>query len=198
MARTKEQNDRMSVATREKIMAAGLKLFSQKGFSMTGIKDIAQTAGISTGLIYRHFSSKDELFGGLIENTLMEMSRATHLLDTDISPTQTFEEFTLKLLNDIQSGEELTRYFLMITRAIWEEEASPRIAELKKKDLSLFDQAAGLIEKGQRLGEFKPGDPFKLSLLFFSFIQGIADMKLFMGEKYIAPEVQDIMAVLLK
>ncbi|NLK28746.1 MAG: helix-turn-helix transcriptional regulator, partial [Clostridiales bacterium] len=61
MARTQEQNERMSLVTKGKIMDAGLKLFSRKGFSITSIKDIAQAAGISTGLIYRHFSTKEEL-----------------------------------------------------------------------------------------------------------------------------------------
>ena len=55
MARTKEQNERMTMATRKKIMEAGLVLFAQKGFALTSIKDIAEAAGISTGLIYRHF-----------------------------------------------------------------------------------------------------------------------------------------------
>ncbi len=198
MARTKEQNDKMSLATKKKIMEAGLKLFSQKGFSMTSIKDIAQTAGISTGLIYRHFSSKDELFGELLENTIRELSKAIQFLSSHVSPLQAFAEMTSDLLKDIRSSEELSCYFLLVTRSILEEEALVQLAGLQKSDLSLFEKAAELIEKGQELGEFKPGNPFKLSLLYFSAIQGMAQMKLFMGERYIAPEVQDIMALLLR
>ncbi|WP_176431121.1 hypothetical protein [Anaerovirgula multivorans] len=48
------------------------------------------------------------------------------------------------------------------------------------------------------MGEFKSGNPYKLSLLYYSVIQGIANMKLFMKENYIAPEVQDVLAFLLK
>ena len=39
MARTNEQNERMIMATRKKIIDAGLKLFAQKGFAITAIKD---------------------------------------------------------------------------------------------------------------------------------------------------------------
>lgn len=198
MARTREQNNRMSKATRKKIMEAGLKLFSQKGFAMTAIKDIAQTAGISTGLIYRHFSSKEALFGELVENTIEDMAEAIQLLDSGLSPVQIFTEMTTRLLNDIQAGEQLSLYFLLITRSLLEEEVLPKMAELKRSDLLLFRQAAGIIERGQKSGEFKPGDPYVMSLLFFSVIQGIADMKLFMGDKYAAPEVRDIMGFLLK
>ncbi len=197
MARTREQNDRMSLATKKKIMEAGLKLFSQKGFAVTSIKDIAQTARISTGLIYRHFSTKEELFTELVENSLNELSKAIQLLDSYSSPVQAFEEMTSDLLRDIESSEEISCYFLLVSRSILEIEALPQIAELQTGNLALFEKAAYLIEKGQKLGEFKQGNPYKLSLLYFSVIQGMADMKLFMGDKYIAPEIEDIMEFLL-
>ena len=198
MARTKEQNERITMATKKKIMAAGLKLFAQKGFALTNIKDIAQAAGISTGLIYRHFSSKEELFYKLIEDAVKELSKAVQLLDSYDSPAKAFAEMTSGLLKDIRSSDELSCYFLVLIRSILEEEALPQIAEFRKGDLSLFEKAAELIEKGQRLGEFKGGNPYKLALLFFSVIQGMANMKLFMGDKYIEPETEDIMAFLLK
>ncbi len=198
MARTHEQNEKMSLATKDKIMEAGLRLFSRKGFSMTSIKEIAQTAGISTGLIYRHFSTKEELFGELLKNTIIEMSKSIQFFDSDISPAQTFTKLASGLLEDIQSSEELSDYFLLITRCILEKEALPQMEEFKKADLLLFDKTAKLIEKGQKLGEFKQGNSFKLSFMFFSVIQGMANVKLFMGDKYIAPDVEDIMAFLLK
>ncbi len=197
MARTHEQNEKMSLATKDKIMEAGLRLFARKGFSLTSIKDIAQTAGISTGLIYRHFSTKEELFGELLNNTITEMSKSILFYDSDISPVQTFAKLISGLLEDIESSQELSDYFLLVTRCFLEKEALPQIEDFKKADLLLFDKTASLIEKGQELGEFKQGNPYKLSFLFFSVIQGMADMKLFMGDKYIAPEVEDIMAFLL-
>ncbi len=47
--------------TREKILDASLKLFSEKGIRETTIKDIAKEVGITEGAIYRHFRSKDEI-----------------------------------------------------------------------------------------------------------------------------------------
>lgn len=148
MARTKEQNERITMATKKKIMAAGLKLFAQKGFALTNIKDIAQAAGISTGLIYRHFSSKEELFYKLIEDAVKELSKAVQLLDSYDSPAKAFAEMTSGLLKDIRSSDELSCYFLMVIRTILKEEALPKIAEFRKSDLSLFEKAAELIEKG--------------------------------------------------
>lgn len=198
MARTREQNERMVMATRKKIMNAGLVLFAQKGFALTNIKDIAEIAGISTGLIYRHFSSKEDLFHKLIENTMEELSKFMQLLDSNDSPNQAIVEMTSGLLDDIRSSDELSRYFLIVIRSILEEEALPKIAEFRISILSLYEKTAEIIEKGQKQGDFKQGNPYKHALLYFSIIQGMANMKLFMGEKYVAPELDDIMAFLLK
>ena len=46
---------------REKIMRAGSVLFKTKGFENTSMKDIAQSAEISTGNIYRYFLTKHHL-----------------------------------------------------------------------------------------------------------------------------------------
>lgn len=197
MARTKEQNERMTMATRKKIMEAGLVLFAQKGFALTNIKDIAEAAGISTGLIYRHFSSKEDLFNSLIANTIEELNKFVQILDSYDSPKQAIVEMTASLIGDIHFSNELSRYFLIVIRSMLEEEVLSQIDEFRKSILSLYDKTKDLIKEGQKRGEFKQGNPYKYTLLFFSIIQGMANMKLFMGDKYVAPELDDVLGFLL-
>ncbi|NLN05270.1 MAG: TetR/AcrR family transcriptional regulator [Clostridiaceae bacterium] len=197
MARTKEQNERMTMATRKKIMEAGLVLFAQKGFALTSIKDIAEAAGISTGLIYRHFSSKEDPFNSLIANTIEELNKFIQILDSYDSPKQAIVEMTASLIGDIHFSNELSRYFLIVIRSMLEEEVLSQIDEFRKSILSLYDKTKDLIKEGQKRGEFKQGNPYKYTLLFFSIIQGMANMKLFMGDKYVAPELDDVLGFLL-
>ncbi|MEH7502256.1 helix-turn-helix domain-containing protein [Neobacillus drentensis] len=56
-----------SQATIETILSVSAKLFLEKGFDKTSIKDIAETAGISKGAIYHHFQSKDEIINAVTE-----------------------------------------------------------------------------------------------------------------------------------
>jgi AcrR family transcriptional regulator len=54
---------------RRRIMRAALLLFSEKGFDATTTKEIAQAAGISEAVIFRHFESKDELYAAILRVT---------------------------------------------------------------------------------------------------------------------------------
>ncbi len=53
--------------TRTQILDASLRLFSEKGFATTSVRDIAQAAGITDAAIYYHFESKRDLLEALIE-----------------------------------------------------------------------------------------------------------------------------------
>jgi AcrR family transcriptional regulator len=53
--------------TREQILDSSLRLFSEKGFARTSVRDIAQAAGITDAAIYYHFASKRDLFDALID-----------------------------------------------------------------------------------------------------------------------------------
>ena len=46
---------------REQIVKAATKLFSEQGYYLTTIQDIAREAGISVGLIYQYFKDKDDV-----------------------------------------------------------------------------------------------------------------------------------------
>jgi AcrR family transcriptional regulator len=55
--------------TREMIIQAARRVFSEKGYHKSQIADIVREAGISTGSIYAHFKDKHDLFTQLIKET---------------------------------------------------------------------------------------------------------------------------------
>ncbi len=52
---------------REQIIDAAMHVFSQKGFTRATNKDIALEAGITPGLIYHYFESKEALLQAIVE-----------------------------------------------------------------------------------------------------------------------------------
>ena len=55
-----------SERSRTAILDAALELFSHRGYGATSMRDIAGTAGVSTGSVYHHFHDKEELFDTLL------------------------------------------------------------------------------------------------------------------------------------
>ena len=62
--------------TREMIVQAASRFFSEKGYHKAQIADIVKAAGISTGSIYAHFKDKRDLFEQIIRDNLWTL-RAT-------------------------------------------------------------------------------------------------------------------------
>jgi AcrR family transcriptional regulator len=59
---TRTPKQKRSKDTKERIINAGLKVFSKKGFYKTDSKEIAREAGVSTGSFYMYFADKKDLF----------------------------------------------------------------------------------------------------------------------------------------
>ena len=61
---------------REKsILEAARQVFGDHGFYQTKIQDIADTAGIGKGTVYEYFSSKEELFCRMVEESFFLYAR---------------------------------------------------------------------------------------------------------------------------
>ena len=69
------ENEKIRSQSIAKIVDAAYRLMSQKGYESTSISQIAKEAGISKGLIYNYFNSKEELLKELINNTMEEGDR---------------------------------------------------------------------------------------------------------------------------
>ena len=70
-----------SVEKRERLNAAALRLFAEKGYEATSIEDIAQHAHLAIGSYYQHYRSKRQLLLSLMDELLEKLSRL------DLQPT---------------------------------------------------------------------------------------------------------------
>ncbi|HWQ31243.1 MAG TPA: TetR/AcrR family transcriptional regulator [Blastocatellia bacterium] len=62
------QTTRLSAAERRRqIVTVAAELFSSRGFSGTTMKEIAEGAGISQAIIFRHFPSKEALYSAILD-----------------------------------------------------------------------------------------------------------------------------------
>jgi AcrR family transcriptional regulator len=62
---------------RERILDAAAQIFGLHGFAKATVEEIAGNAGVSKGLVYAYFDSKDQLFDAVLARTLEEWTQVT-------------------------------------------------------------------------------------------------------------------------
>ena len=80
---------------RKAIVAAAVPLFARKGFAGTTTKELAEAAGISEALLFRHFPSKKHLYGEILRlgcegDPALERLAALAAVDRDPRPYDPF------------------------------------------------------------------------------------------------------------
>ncbi len=56
------------LSTKERILKAALKHFSQDGYGAASISQIATTLGLSKGALYKHYASKRALLNAIVQH----------------------------------------------------------------------------------------------------------------------------------
>ncbi|MEI6609067.1 MAG: TetR/AcrR family transcriptional regulator [Deltaproteobacteria bacterium] len=82
------------------IIDAALKLFSKKGYTRARMMDIAKEAGMSYGLLYHYYKSKDAIFETIVEDWWSKLfSELASLKGSKLPIKNNLEKFIRFLLN---------------------------------------------------------------------------------------------------
>ena len=60
----------MAKDTRERILAAALELFSERGYAGTNIRELSASLGMGKSSLYRHFESKEDIWNALLDEMI--------------------------------------------------------------------------------------------------------------------------------
>ena len=185
MPRPAEQYGAMRARTEERIRAAAVSLFARHGFAATGIRDVARAAGISTGLVYRHHASKEDLFDALV-------GEATDGLDAVVDRLHdgdALQEFTREVVAAIARDDRFAEFLLLMNQAFAVPGPPPRTAELAQRHRILLDVLAGLAT-----GD---GDPRQRGVTYLAALSGLAAMRIALGDALPVPEPGLISGILV-
>ncbi|MEV0042383.1 helix-turn-helix domain-containing protein [Nocardia rhamnosiphila] len=188
----------MRTATELKVRAAAVRLFARRGFGGTTMRDIAREAGISPGLIYRHYETKDELFGALVGHAADGLRRLAHLFRGSESPRVILHRFVAEVLADIAGDGDFPDFFLIMNQSFGRQDGPPEIRSLVDAQSVAMEAAGGLIGRGQQLGEFRGGDPAELATCLFAALSGLATMKLALRHRLVVPGPNVLIAFLIE
>lgn len=166
-----EQLHQIRDERKEQIKAAALQVFARKGILSAKMSMIAETAGISNGLLYHYFKSKDELFTSLVQEAMAESEAALRsVYEMPGTPLGKIRALTAEILN-----EEGTPYFMLIHQAATSDGVPEQVKQLQQKYSmdTYVDMLLPLFEEGQQAGELAEGDPRELIVCYLSVLSGV-------------------------
>jgi AcrR family transcriptional regulator len=178
MGRNLEKNTQIREEKTELILNAAVKTFSEKGYGSTKIADIAKEAGISHGLVYQYFTSKEEIFIILIKRSL-DITRITAEKNfskngTPIEKIEAHIDMYLNFLREQREKNEKPYYFMLMYQAINFEGVSDEIKKIVNDNPNpLYNLIRPLIVDGQKRGEIVDGDPDMLTAFLMQIMLGI-------------------------
>ncbi|MBB5490006.1 TetR/AcrR family transcriptional regulator [Nocardiopsis metallicus] len=203
MPRSPEQYEAMRAATRERVRSAAVRLFARQSFATVNMRQIAEEAGISTGSIYRHFATKEELFGGLVAEAARGLGRTVDLFRGSGDPAESLRAFTEEFLADLTGTGDFVEYFLLMHQAFTQgtasgEDAPTAVRDLIARNAELLEATVRLIERGQAEGSMRPGPAEELASCYFAMFDGLVTMRFALGEGCTVPSTATVMGLLLK
>ncbi|MCL2176947.1 MAG: TetR/AcrR family transcriptional regulator [Firmicutes bacterium] len=196
-AQTKITRAKAKEITRERILNAAVVLFSRNGFSATSVQDIARGAGISVGLMYNHYKTKEDVFLELVKQALLEIRELKHMLEANECPLVVYTTLCDEIILAFKTSEELSMWFSLLSRPLAlgnEEDLTKDFINYHK---SFVDVLSAFIKKGQGAGKFKAGCPKKMAQFFKATLQGLCALQLSLKQDFEVPSQEMLMSILV-
>lgn len=183
------------------LVKATRELFDQRGMQDAPIEEIAQSVGIARGLIYRQFSSKEELYVLTVTDYLDELDG---LLATAVSAsgepavqlercTEAFAGFCGRYPAFLDSALALMRRPARelnesISESVW--------FRLGQGMARCLDHLSGVLRRGDESGDFAVEDPdFLANLLWTQMLGAMHLVRIRVGVRQAAPDVPELFRV---
>ena len=157
---------------RKEILAAALDLFIRRGYAATKISDIAQNVGMSVGLLFHYFESKEKLYENLVRYGVS--GPMSTMGSDDDEPLRFFEDTAEKIIRSIHEQPFIAKMFVLMNQAFYND-AAPQSVKNLLRGFDIFTPTSLLVKKGQANGTIREGDPNALAITYWCAIQGIAE-----------------------
>lgn len=179
---------------RQLILEEAAKLFKQKGFSGTSMRDLAGEVGIEAASMYNHIKSKDEILELIcFRVSNLYISQLAEIEATDATYVEKIKALIrLHIRLMIEDGAAVS-----VANHDWKYLPEPKLTEFKQSRKQYEKGFATLIEQGIAAGEFQP---VNVSVALFTILSAVRWVELWYrpGRELSAEELEaNIVTMLL-
>ena len=180
------EQSKKSQITKEKILEAAEKEFSEKGLGASRVDEIALSAGVNKRMVYAHFQSKDGLYKSVLKTVYARIADFENkLLDVEFDSADSIKKVIFMYFDFLMKNESFVRLLL------WENLEYARNLDIDGN--VLFEGIERLLEKGKEKG-FVRGDvdvkqtAMSCNLFCFSAFSNVHTLSKIMGENLYSDE----------
>lgn len=145
----------------EEILAAAARIFREKGYHGTSVRDIAESVGLLKGSLYHYIRSKEDLLARLFEGALEEtVAELEQVAARDASAAERLSEMVRVYVRSVTANLDAVGLYLREWRAL----PPPQLARLRARRRAMRTLFETVLADGQRRREFAAADA-KISAL---------------------------------
>lgn len=166
-------------ARRQQIVDAARARFASQGFARTSMADIVAESGLSTGAIYRYFTSKDEIVVAVCEQS------------SDAFPIELTVETVNDFLEHVRALARQKGHARLVAQIYAEAALSPTLAAIVTEQLSVMRAAVA-----ELIPDESGNDAGQIAEAFVTVCVGYTQQLAVRGDLDPAPFTRALMAIL--
>lgn len=154
-------------------MAASAKLFYERGYAATSIRDIAEAVDISSSTMYHHFKNKQEVLHAIVTQFMTDFVAATDeiLHDKQLTPTERIRRTVRK---HIEFSDD-RRPELLVGNPIRNALDADQQQEGIRLQSAYHDAVRDTIKEGVESGEFDVPDVAVATMAVLDMLNGVRE-----------------------
>ena len=135
---------------RSQILEAARKLFVENGYVATKMSDIADTAGLSKGGVYFHFSSKEDVFAALVDDEFSRSIGFIQEMGKKDPSSEMFETLGKHFYERFYGESDAARLFVVMGEmALRDRALRKKLADIQN---AYYTAVSELIQRGVQTG----------------------------------------------
>ena len=182
MPRTEEANQQVRDERRRHILDVSVLVFARQGLAATKIADIAAAGEISQGLIYRYFTSKEEIYAAVLERAMQAtLQIGREALEREETPLEKLHWLLQYVISGMWSRSEfaLVVQDMLLNQTMPQEIRTPALEQAIEFQQIIYR----LIAEAQAAGQVPSStDPMMLTMLVGACLQGLTTQKMYLPD----------------
>jgi AcrR family transcriptional regulator len=189
MPRSEEVNQAIRGEARERILQAAKRVFAKRGPAAT-MSQVAEEAGISQGLAYRYFDSKEEILATLVKQAAESGGGFSARMER--IPGTPGERLYAVISSVLEARRREPEFYQLLYQVLTDYKTPNELRVVVRKGGDVMQaEMRKLIVEGQATGEIAKDDPDKLLGAVMACLDGLSRAMLTLGPEEARASIPD-------